>query len=78
MRDKVEYLGHVMSKEGIDADPAMVSAVRDFPTPTDLKALRSSLGLGCAIHSSMFHCCRTPEWSYKEGNGLRVVRVSSF
>ena len=26
-----------MSKEGIDADPAKVSAVRDFPTPTDLR-----------------------------------------
>ena len=45
MRDKVGYLGHVVSKEGIEADPAKVSAVRDFPTPTDLKSLRSFLGL---------------------------------
>ena len=45
MRDKVGYLGHVVSKDGIEADSAKVSAVRDFPTPTDLKALRSFLGL---------------------------------
>ena len=45
MRDKVGYLGHVVSKEGIEADPAKVFAVRDFPTPKDLKSLRSFLGL---------------------------------
>ena len=45
MRDKVGYLGHVVSKDGIEADSAKVSAMRDFPTPTDLKALHSFLGL---------------------------------
>ena len=35
MRDKVGYLGHVMSKDGIEADSAKVSAVRDFSTVVD-------------------------------------------
>ena len=74
--NKVGYLGHVVSKEGIEADPAKVSAVRDFPTPTDLKALRSFLGLAAYYRSSIFHRCRIPAWSYKEaGSGLHVVRV---
>ena len=39
---KVVYLGFVVSREGISPDPA---AVRNFPQPRDVKALRSCLGL---------------------------------
>ena len=44
-RLSVEYLGFVVSKMGISADPKKVKAVQDFPTPLDLKSLRSFLGL---------------------------------
>ena len=33
---EVLYLGHVVSSEGVRTDPAKLSAVRDFPTPTDV------------------------------------------
>ena len=42
---KVEFLGYVVSDGGISADPKKVMAVSDFPKPTDLKSLRSFLGL---------------------------------
>ena len=45
VRERVEYLGHVISKHGIEVDPAKIEAVRGFPQPTNLKALRSFLGL---------------------------------
>ena len=45
MRRKVEYLGHIVSGEGVAPDPSKVAAVQNFLIPTDVKALRSFLGL---------------------------------
>jgi hypothetical protein len=42
---EVLFLGHVVSAEGVRVDPAKVSAVRDFPVPTDVSHLRSFLGM---------------------------------
>ena len=44
-RMSVEYLGHVVSADGVRTDPKKLVAVRQFPTPTDVKALPSFLGL---------------------------------
>ena len=41
----VEYLGHVVSTAGVQTDPQKVLAVQRYPVPTDVKALRSFLGL---------------------------------
>ena len=41
----MEYLGYIVSEHGIAADPKKVEAVDCYPVPTDLKALRSFLGL---------------------------------
>ena len=44
-RGEVEYLGYVVSKKGLAPQAGKVKAVKDFPTPVDLKTLRSFLGL---------------------------------
>ena len=44
-RWEVEYLGYVVSAKGVAADPRKMEAVRAFPTPSNLKSLRSFLGL---------------------------------
>ena len=44
-RKEVEYLGHVLTPDGLKPNPALVSAVREFPVPTCLKELRRFLGL---------------------------------
>ena len=44
-RTEVEYLGHVVSQGGVAADPKKVEAVQAYPAPTNLKSLRSFLGL---------------------------------
>ena len=43
-RRKVSYLGHVISEGGIEADPAKIAAVTDWPTPTTVHELRQTLG----------------------------------
>ena len=44
-KQEVNYLGFVVSVHGVAMDPEKVSAIERFPTPTDLKSLRSFLGL---------------------------------
>ena len=41
---EVSYLGHVVSEDGIKADPAKVEAVKNWPTPKTIKEVRSFLG----------------------------------
>lgn len=42
---QIEYLGHVVSKEGVSADPSKLQAIVDWPVPKSVKALRGFLGL---------------------------------
>jgi len=41
---EVVYLGYVVSSKGITADPCKLNAVKEFPTPSTVKQLRSFLG----------------------------------
>lgn len=43
--NKVEYLGHFITKEGVSTDPTKVQAVANWSQPTNLKQLRGFLGL---------------------------------
>ncbi|MCH84440.1 hypothetical protein A2U01_0005272, partial [Trifolium medium] len=42
---EVEYLGHVVSGNGVTMDKIKVQVVLDWPTPTNVKQLRGFLGL---------------------------------
>ena len=45
VKQRIEYLGHVVTPEGILPDPGKVEVVKNFPTPASRKELRSFLGL---------------------------------
>ncbi|PNX67289.1 retrotransposon-related protein, partial [Trifolium pratense] len=41
----VEYLGHLINKEGVAVDPSKVNSVLQWPTPKNVKGVRGFLGL---------------------------------
>ena len=43
--DKVEFLGHVIGKDGVQIDPTKVEAVTQMGEPTDIAQLRQFLGM---------------------------------
>jgi len=43
--DKVAFLGHVISRDGVHVDPSKVEAVQNWPRPTSVREIRSFLGL---------------------------------
>ena len=44
-QNEVTLLGHIVSAEGVTADPTKTDKVRDWPTPTSQHQLRQFLGL---------------------------------
>ena len=42
---RMEFLGHLVSENGIEVDPSKVSSISDWPRPTTVSQLRSFLGL---------------------------------
>ena len=42
---EVEYLGHIVSSDGIRTDPKKIEAVQNWPTPENVTELRAFIGL---------------------------------
>ena len=41
----MEYLGHIVSKDGVHVDPKKIESMQDWPRPKTLKSLRGFLAL---------------------------------
>ena len=45
LQKEVNFLGHVVSAEGVSTDPDKIKLIVEWPTPTNLKKLRGFLAL---------------------------------
>lgn len=45
VQTKVEYLGHIVSGEGLSPNPNKIKAVQEFPLPTNATGVKAFLGL---------------------------------
>ena len=50
LKDKVEFLGHVIGKSGVETDPKKTEAITKWPIPQNVSDLRSFLGLANYYH----------------------------
>jgi hypothetical protein len=60
---QVEYLGHVISEQGVATDPQKIAAIKEWPVPTTITQLRSFLGLAGYIQEvcqGLWHHLSTP------------------
>ena len=44
-KDKIQYLGHLVSKDGIFVDPDKVKAIMEWPVPKNVSDIRSFMGI---------------------------------
>ena len=44
-KDKIQSLGHVVTKEGILVDPEKIKAIEDWPVPKDVTDVRYFMGI---------------------------------
>ena len=47
---EVEYLGHIVSHEGVKVDPRKIKTIKEWKIPTSIKHLRGFLGLTRYYH----------------------------
>ena len=45
LQQKVKYLGHIISEEGVVVDPFKIGAMQNWLTPRNIKLLHGFLGL---------------------------------
>ena len=44
-QQQIQYLGHIISEEGIAVDPSKIEAIQEWPTPRNVTEVRSFMGL---------------------------------
>jgi hypothetical protein len=73
--DTVEYLGYILTPEGLTMDPAKVEMITSWPVPHKVKDLQSFLGFANFYHCSIWNysdicvplmrlTCKTADWKW--------------
>ena len=54
---EVEYLGRIVSSDGIQADPEKIRAIQDWPVPTTVREVKAFIGF-CSYYRDLFRSSR--------------------
>ncbi|OWB70298.1 hypothetical protein B5S30_g5810 [[Candida] boidinii] len=84
-KDKLQFLGFVISKDGIHTDPDKVDRIKNWPTPTSRKQVQSFLGLVgfyrrfIQNHSKISSCltdyvAKKVEWSKEQDEAFQTLK----
>ncbi|XP_021723904.1 uncharacterized protein LOC110691291 [Chenopodium quinoa] len=89
--EKVAFLGHFVSKYGVEVDPAKIEAVKGWPTPRTVSDIRSFLGLAryyrCFVKdfsriakpmTSLMKKDKKFEWDEKCEEAFQLLKQKSF
>ena len=87
---QISFLGHIISQNGIEADPSKIEKILDWPTPKNIKEVQQFLGLvkylnaflpHLAIQSSILSCLTTkscaksfPPWNETYQNAFNKIK----
>ena len=44
-KDKIQYLGHIISEQGLAVDSEKIKTIKEWPVPADVSAVRSFMGI---------------------------------
>lgn len=58
---EIKFLGHIVTGQGISADPDKVKAIQSYPVPTNLKEVQRFLGLAGWYHRFVPDFSKTDE-----------------
>uniref|UniRef100_A0ACD5VDQ5 Uncharacterized protein n=1 Tax=Avena sativa TaxID=4498 RepID=A0ACD5VDQ5_AVESA len=54
-QQRIAYLGHVISGDGVDTDDSKITNITNWPVPKNLKKLRGFLGITFYYHKFIHH-----------------------
>ena len=52
-KDKIQYLGHIITKDGILVDPDKIKSINEWPVPKDVTDVGHSWGSSVIIEGSL-------------------------
>ena len=58
VQHELEYLGHIVSREGLKTNPRLVTAVQDFPLPRTVRDIKRFIGLASYYRRFMLNFAR--------------------
>jgi hypothetical protein len=83
---EIDYLGHIISKDGVATDPSKLQIIQQWPSPTTITQLRAFLGLTGyyrrftrghgIIYRPLFNALKkiSFEWSPQQENAFRHLK----
>ena len=72
MRDRCNYLGHVLSADGVADEPKRVAALREWPVPKSATDVRAFLGFCLYLRSHIEGFCGAPLGPYNQDGSVQL------